>query len=242
MYGNVHRKIITNSPEAWSLTGVAKRLSFAIDNMNLPIANLVVDTPGGGNVNVFRHGNMEIWNLKSGGDQLVAIYKIGKEVWIYNIDGPKGILIKKFDTGIYGGLAGADEQNIHVWSPDDRAYKVFSYSGGLIRSVVLGVEEVIETEWPELPNSIHTVELSANKDYYFTSVVSIVQSYDYDLFKPQWHKTTTTTNTLYKLKTDGQTYSVVNADVHVVIKPLIVYPPGDVGLPVYGPEYELKRS
>lgn len=67
MYGNVHRKIITNSPEAWNLAGVAKRLSFAIDNMNLPIANLVVDTPGGGNVNVFRHGSMEIWNLKSGG-------------------------------------------------------------------------------------------------------------------------------------------------------------------------------
>lgn len=68
MYGNVQRKIITDSPEAWSLAGVAKRLSFAIDNMNLPIANLVVDTPGGGNVNVFRHGSMEIWNLKSGSE------------------------------------------------------------------------------------------------------------------------------------------------------------------------------
>ena len=64
-YGKVTPKIVTNSPKAWSLAGIAKRLSFAIDNMNLPIACLMVNTPGGGNVSVYRHGNMETWNLRS---------------------------------------------------------------------------------------------------------------------------------------------------------------------------------
>jgi hypothetical protein len=67
------RKIITNNDTAWELTGVAKRLSFAVANMNLPIANLFVNTPGGGSVSVFRHGDMEIWDLKSGGETYFEI-------------------------------------------------------------------------------------------------------------------------------------------------------------------------
>lgn len=65
MYGNVFRKIITDSPEAWELAGIAKRMSFSIDNTKLPIMNLRTMTSDGGSVNVFRHGNTEIWDLKS---------------------------------------------------------------------------------------------------------------------------------------------------------------------------------
>jgi hypothetical protein len=73
------RKIITNNDSAWELTGVAKRLSFAVANMNLPIANLVVNPPGGGRVSVFRHGDMEIWDLRSGGGKTYFRIKIFRD-------------------------------------------------------------------------------------------------------------------------------------------------------------------
>jgi len=106
MYGNVTRKIITNSLEAWSLTGVAKRLSFAIDNMNLPIANLVVDTPGGGNVNVFRHGNMEIWNLKSGpvGDTMFFLNASASDIYMLSVFGYQGKYRAMIDKTIHPTL------------------------------------------------------------------------------------------------------------------------------------------
>ena len=72
-YGKITPKIVTNSPKAWSLAGIAKRLSFAIDNMNLPIACLMVNTPGGGNVSVYRHGNIETWKLSIGGWKYLRI-------------------------------------------------------------------------------------------------------------------------------------------------------------------------
>lgn len=136
MYGNVQRKIITNSREAWSLAGVAKRLSFAIDNMNLPIANLNVDTPGGGNVNVFRHGSMEIWNLKSGGGRIIFAYISSAKAHILNPATGKETLAFTTPSVENAYVTDIDGENLHVWidewEPGTIKYQKYSPAGSLI--------------------------------------------------------------------------------------------------------------
>ena len=103
-YGKITPKIVTNSPKAWSLAGIAKRLSFAIDNMNLPIACLMVNTPGGGNVSVYRHGNIETWKLNIGGGRKYLRIKLFRDDDIVN---PLGELhhpdfyLQVFDINFY---------------------------------------------------------------------------------------------------------------------------------------------
>ena len=113
-YGKVTPKIVTNSPEAWSLAGIAKRLSFAIDNMRLPIACLMVDTPGGGSVSVHRHGNMETWKLNIGGWKYLKIQLFRDD----DIVNPLG---EPHDSSFYLQVVGIDGYNIvniHEWEPN----------------------------------------------------------------------------------------------------------------------------
>jgi hypothetical protein len=106
------RKIITNNDTAWELTGVAKRLSFAVANMNLPIAELSVDTPGGGNVTVFKHGDMEIWNLRSG---IIA----GEEFYVVEVRNLSGSVKKYWRIG-------RDGINTEITEDASWKYRLFS--------------------------------------------------------------------------------------------------------------------